>query len=319
MLSSISLSEKTWFRTGGIAQWYSEPCTVQEFQQVVYQAASDALPITMLGDGANVLVSDEGIAGVVIHPLISHVYHERVADHIMHVTVGAGLAFSDLIRYCLDHQLIGLEEFSGIPGTVGGSVFINIHYFQWLLSNFLVKAQVIDRTTGAVATVDNAWFNFGYNRSRLQEGTHYLAEATFTTILVTEEEAMYARGRSDEIIRHRRQRYPRERTCGSFFRNFTMEEIVQARCAKPVPYVAYYIEQLGVKGQLSVGGAILSHQHANMIITQPGAMSNDVVSLARIIQQLVYERYGLWPEPECRLLGFSCNPLIAPERATQIF
>ena len=111
------------------------------------------------------------------------------------------------------------------------------------------------------------------------------------------------------MIRHRAKRYPTSHTCGSFFRNFHEEEFSRAKTGKKLPFVAYYLDKLGVKGELSVGDAIVSHQHANMLINKGNASSADIINLARAMQELVYTTYGIMPQPECRLIGFTSNPL----------
>ena len=132
--TNISLKDKNWFKTGGNAAYYAEPSTVEEFQLSLAFAREFSLPIFVLGEGANILISDEGFEGLVIRPALKKItIIEQTATNAL-VHAGAGVRFDDLIEYCLNNNLIGLEDFSGIPGTVGGSVFINIHYFEFLLS-----------------------------------------------------------------------------------------------------------------------------------------------------------------------------------------
>jgi UDP-N-acetylenolpyruvoylglucosamine reductase len=142
-------------------------------------------------------------------------------------------------------------------------------------------------------------------------GEYYLLDATFKLKKIDAIEAAFARGRSVEIIRHRRQRYPYANTCGSFFRNFHTSEVPFEINGKQICYVAYYLDKIGVKGVLRVGGAVVSYQHANMIVTNPGATSDDVIQLVRSMQQLVFDHYGIVPQPECQLLGFKTNPLLS--------
>src|SRR5580692_2060869 len=118
---AVPLSDKNWFRTGGAAAYYAEPTTEEEFSHAVQYAYAHGLPIVLLGEGANVLIHDEGIAGLVIRPCLSDISVQEKDAHHVEVTAGAGLRFYTLIRWCLDHGYGGLEEFSGIPGTVGGS------------------------------------------------------------------------------------------------------------------------------------------------------------------------------------------------------
>ena len=304
---NIPLADKNWFKTGGNAKFYAEPTTAQEFSTAIEFAFKNQLEIFLLGEGANILISDEGFDGLVIRPQLKQISFDTEQNT---VTAGAGVSFPELINTSLRHNLSGLEEFSGIPGTVGGSVFINIHYYQFLLSDFLLNAQVIERTTGVVSTVDKAWFNFGYNDSKLHEKTHYLVDATFKLKPMTEVETAYAQGRQTEIIRHRNKRYPIERTCGSFFRNFFKEEYEQACNAAQVPYIAYYLDKIGVKGVLRSGKAVVSYLHANMIVTEPGATTSDVVKLITEMQQLVYKNFGILPQAECQLIGFKTYPLL---------
>jgi UDP-N-acetylmuramate dehydrogenase len=301
---NISLADKNWFRTGGPAAWYAEPRNAGQFAEALSYAAYNRLPMFVLGEGANILVSDSGFAGLVIRPQLQDIQFD--GDR---VTAGAGVSMERLINECLAHNLCGLEEFSGIPGTVGGSVYINIHYFQYLLSHFLVEARVIHAQTGVVQTVDAAWFAFGYDTSTLLAKEYFLVDATFKLASVDSLQAAFARGRSVEIIRHRRQRYPYANTCGSFFRNFHPEEISFETNGKKLCFVAYYLDSLGIKGSLAFGGAAVSHQHANMIVTKPGATSSDVVGLAKVMQKRVKDAYGIVPQPECQLVGFVDNLL----------
>ncbi len=308
LLPSVSLADKNWFKTGGDARFFAEPRTSEEFQEVLAYSISQDLKVCLIGEGANMLVADTGFDGLVIRPQLKTIKRFDVDEHYAHITAGAGVSFGDLISWCLEHNLIGLEEFSGIPGTVGGAVFINIHYFEYLLSQFIVGAEVIEKKTGKLLTVPNEWFNFGYNTSRLHDKEHYLVSATFKLTSVPTGTALHARGRSEEMIRHRAKRYPTSHTCGSFFRNFHEQEV--AHTPKKLIYVAYYLDKVGIKGELSVGDAIVSYQHANMIVNKGSATTQDIIDLARLMQQKVHAAFGIIPQPECRLIGFERYPLL---------
>ena len=307
--TSVPLADKNWFKTGGPAQFFAEPTSADEFTQALAFSREHNLPVTVLGAGANLLISDDGLPGLVIRPALSRITHTSSGGHVV-VTAGAGVHMHDLIEYCLDHHILGLEEFSGIPGTVGGSVFINLHYFQFLLSQFLESATVINAHTGECLTVENSWFNFGYNYSTLHTHDYYLVDATFKLKPCSELEAAYARGRRVEIIRHRASRYPQSGTCGSFFRNFYDTEVTLESLGKKLIFVAYYLDKVGVKGALSSGDAVVSYQHANMLVNRGKATSHDIISLARMMQEAVYNQFGIVPQPECRLLGFTEYPLL---------
>ena len=356
--AGISLKDKNWFATGGTARYFCEPTTAQEFQEALAFANTNRLPIFVLGQGANILISDDGFDGLVIRPQLKEMtiitassphastqpspeasagkqagplvsseversartgipfvssedqWSESRNVNIALIKAGAGITMHDLILYCLSNNIIGLEEFSGIPGTVGGSVYINLHYFQFLLAQFMVEATIIDRSTGQLQNVAPSWFNFGYDQSQLHDENHYLVDATFKLKKATDIETAYAQGRRIEIIRHRESRYPRKNTCGSFFRNFLDHEVSLMSNGKKMIYVAYYLDKIGVKGQLKVGDAIVSYQHANMIVNQGAATSTDIIMLARAMQEIVQKEFGILPQPECRLVGFKEYPLL---------
>lgn len=304
--TSIPLHDKNWFKTGGSARFFSEPQTAQEFIATLEFANTNCLPIFMLGQGANILISDQGFDGLVIRPQLQEI---KVHENNL-VKAGAGVTMHDLILFCLNNNLSGLEEFSGIPGTVGGSVYINLHYYDFLLEQFLVEATIINRLSGMQETVVPDWFKFGYDESKLQDEQYYLVDATFQLNKVSDIEAAYAKGRRAEIIRHREKRFPTKNTCGSFFRNFHDHEVTLMSNNKKMIFVAYYLDKIGVKGQLRVGDAIVSYQHANMIVNQGAATSTDIITLAATMQELVRKEFGIIPQPECRLIGFKEYPLL---------
>lgn len=304
---NIPLSDKNWFKTGGNAKFFCEPSSENQFIQALDFAKKNNLEIFVLGQGANILISDDGFDGLVIRPKITSISIQKQNDQIAYVKAGSGVVFHDLIEYCLNNNALNLEEFSGIPGTVGGSVYINLHYYDFLLEQFIVNAQIIHKETGTIITVDPNWFQFGYDASKLQEKEYYLLSATFRLKTATDLEIAKARGRREEIIRHRQRRFPYVGTCGSFFRNFLPHEVEKTE--KKLIYVAYYLDKLGVKGELCVGDAIVSHQHANMIVNRGAATSNDIIKLTQQMQAMVLEHFGIKPQAECQLIGFKNNPL----------
>ncbi len=301
----VPLAEKTWFKIGGPARYYCEPVTKDEFTQALIFADQHNLPIFVLGEGANILISDHGFDGLVIHPKATT---PVIQDNL--VTATAGTTMNDLIEYALNHELTGLEVFSNIPGSIGGATYINLHYFEYFLSDFLVAGTVIDKRTSQTMVVDKAWFNFGYDTSTLVDSNFYLLDATFALKLSTPEEVAYARGRRFEITRHRLSRYPKGFTCGSFFRNFHPHEVTLERDNRKMIYVAFYLDQIGVKGTEHVNNAWVSGMHANMLVNMGGSTAQDIVTLARRLQEKVKEQFDITPQPECIFVGFKEYPLL---------
>lgn len=308
--TNIPLADKNWFRTGGAAKFYCEPSNAHQFQEAITYATMHNLDVFILGQGANILISDDGFDGLVIRPILTEITTIAFDDNTTLVKADAGVTMPNLIDFCLNHNLLGLEEFSGIPGTVGGSVYINLHYFNFLLAHFLVSAEIINKKSGILETVDAQWFNFGYNDSQLHKKDYFLVNATFSLKKANHEETAFAQGRKAEIIRHRAHRYPQVRTCGSFFRNFLPHEVSLEVDHKKIIFVAYYLDKIGIKGTLRSGDAIVSPQHANMIINLANATSTDIITLAQQMQQLVLDKFNIVPQPECQLIGFKKYPLI---------
>ena len=119
---NVPLRDKNWFQTGGSARFFCEPLTSDEFQDALNFAHERKLDIFVLGHGANIVVSDEGFDGLVIHPKKGPVTFKETSDKHALVTAAAGVLMDELIDITHDRQLVGLEDFSHIPGSIGGSV-----------------------------------------------------------------------------------------------------------------------------------------------------------------------------------------------------
>ncbi len=309
---NVPLADKNWFKTGGPARYFCEPETASDFQHALGFAKSHDLNIFFLGQGANILVSDEGFDGLVIRPRSAPLVIKEIPGDTAHalVTAPAGLSMNDCIEKTLEANLTGIEVFSGIPGSLGGCAYINLHYFQHFFSDFLVSAQVIEKSTNALLEVGVDWFKYGYNKSTLMTGNYFVVSVTLKLQRASDTETAHAQGRRYEIIRHRASRYPASNTCGSFFRNFHEDEVTLVWNDKKMIYVAFYLDKIGVKGTTTVGGACVSWQHANMLVNKNNATSTDIVNLARTLQEKVKAEFGIMPHPECIFVGFKDYPLL---------
>lgn len=308
----ISLKNKNWFKTGGNSKYYCEPKTENDFIIAIEFANKNNLEIFMLGKGANILISDQGFNGLTIN-----LQNKNIQINKEEVTTGAGVEIQNLIDYCLENNLIGLEDFSNIPGTIGGATYINIHYFDKFLSDFLISAKVINKKTSKIINVNKDWFNFGYDHSTLQKKEWFLLSARFKLKKVNNLQTAYAKGRRDEIIRYRTRQYPTQNTSGSFFRNFHKNEVTLKVNNKKMIFIAYYLDKLGIKGNLKIGNAQVSYKHANMLITNNNATSDNVIKLAQKIQELTIKTYGVIPQAECQFVGFKDYPILMHKQYLQ--
>jgi len=260
---NVPLKDKNWFKTGGNAKFFCQTRNKKEFKEALEFSYKNKLETFVLGEGANILISDEGFDGLVINPKLNQIsildktnlpkkypLIESLNPNEELVLAETGTKMKDLINFCLDNNLTNLEEFSGIPGTIGGSIFINIHHFEFFLAPFLFAAQIINKKNLETSWVKPSWFEFGYDSSRLQKESHFLLSAIFKLKKAPPLQAAYAKGRRDEMIRQRNKKYPTSNTCGSFFRNFYKNEITHKIGNKKITYAAYYLDKIGIKGVL---------------------------------------------------------------------
>jgi UDP-N-acetylmuramate dehydrogenase len=307
---NIPLSDKNWFQTGSTAEYYSEPENTEEIIQSIRFAKKNNLQITILGSGANILISDSGLNGLAVKPSGKSIKIIGVnnKDNAF-VEIDSGVFLDNAINWCLDNNIIGLEEFSGIPANIGGAVYQNIHYFQFKLHQFIESIELIDLSENKPVSINSMWLQIKENQDKIENGIFCIASATFKLTKCSDFEREYAKGRSKEITRHRLQRYPYKGTCGSFFKNLNEKNIAFTINGKKVINAAYYLEQVGSKN-IKHGNAYVSYKHSNMIVNNGGCKSSDIVKVAKKMQELVMKKFGLLLEPECRLLGFNKYPLL---------
>lgn len=294
---NVTLKLYTTFRIGGPAQFFCEPVNSDEVIEALSFAKENSISAFILGLGANILVSDNGFQGLVIRQR-----NETISAKDNLITAEAGATIENLINIALAENLTGTEDFSGIPSSVGAALYINIHYFDAFIANFVRSALVLNRETLKIQEVDPSWFNFNYDSSRLKtDKDHILLEAHFELKKVDDYTKHEAIGKSKEIIRTRKYKYPSEPSVGSIFQNLNLEE--QKHYGLPTRSVAYLIDVCGLKGT-RVGDALLSHRHANMIVNIGNARAEHVLELAQIIKGKVKERFGVDLKFEVQLVGF---------------
>jgi len=297
ILENVSLKPYTNFKIGGSARFFCEPKNTEEIIDSFKFAKEKNLPAFILGNGANILVSDDGFPGLVIRQK-----NEKIFVDGNTINAGSGTTIERLISTALEHNLVGLEDFSEIPSTVGGALYINLHYFGVFIGPLVKSALVLSKDTLKTEEVDQSWFRFGYDDSKLKSDKDYmLLEATFQLEKVDDYKKYEAIGKSKEIIRTRQHKYPSEPSVGSIFQNLNREK--QHQHNLPTRSVAYLIDVCGLKGT-RVGDALLSPKHANMIVNVGEAKAADVLKLAEIIKQTVKERFEIDLKFEMELVGF---------------
>jgi len=294
---NISLKPYTTFKIGGPARFFCKPQNSDEVIEALSFAQANNLAVLVIGLGANILFSDSGFDGLVIRQSSEEI---SLKDNI--VKARSGVTLENLINVALANNLLGLEDFSGIPSTVGGALYINLHYYNSFIGPTVRAAIVLDKDTNMIEKVDQDWFGFSYDESRLKiERKHILLEADFELQRVNDYEKYEAIGKSKEIIRTRQYKYPSEPSVGSIFQNLNLDE--QKQYGLPTRSVAYLIDVCGLKGK-RVGEALLSHRHSNIIVNTGDARAADVLELAELIRYNVKDKFGIDLRFEIQLIGF---------------
>ena len=284
--SQASLASFTSFRVGGPAEWYVAPQRLEDLQASFEWGHSQGLPLTVLGAGSNLLISDRGLPGLVV--CTRHLRHTQFDEETGRVTAGAGEPLARLAWQAAERGWEGLEWAVGIPGTVGGAVVMNAGAHKSCTADILVNVQTLS-PTGVMEELTPQDLGFQYRTSSLQGGDRLVVEATFE--LKPGALPLQVRAATSQHLEQRRRSQPYHLpSCGSVFRNPD---------TRPA---AWLIEQLGLKGY-TIGGAQVAERHANFILNCGGAQASDIFQIIRHIQQQVEQHWSLWLEPEVKILG----------------
>jgi UDP-N-acetylmuramate dehydrogenase len=278
-----TLARHTSFRIGGPADVLVQPATVAELAAVVRAAAAGGVPLTVLGAGSNLLVGDGGIRGVVVKLGAGF---RRVVWTATGVTAGAALQVGKLARAAAARGLGGLEFAEGIPGTVGGALFMNAGAYGGEMGPVVTAVEGVT-ADGGIETLDGAQLVFRYRRVALPPGFLVTGVSFALTPAAPEVLASRLGALRDRRMGSQPQGFA---NAGSIFKN------------PPGDHAGRLIEAAGLKGY-RVGGAHISERHANFIVNDGGARASDVQALMAEAQRAVWEWSGVWLEPEIRLVG----------------
>jgi UDP-N-acetylmuramate dehydrogenase len=280
------LASLTSFRVGGPAEWYVAPRSLEDLQASFEWALSQGLPLTLLGAGSNLLVSDRGLPGLVI--CTRHLRRSQFDPETGRAIAGAGEPIARLAWQAAELGWQGMEWAVGIPGTVGGAVVMNAGAHKSCTADVLVSTQTLS-PTGKLEMLSPQDLGFSYRTSNLQGGDRLVTQATFQLKPGADPKQVLA-----ETSRHLEQRRKSQPyhlpSCGSVFRNPDTHP------------AAWLIEQIGLKGY-QVGKAQVAERHANFILNCGGAKASDIFQIIRHIQQQVEQHWSLCLEPEVRILG----------------
>ncbi|MBD8086429.1 UDP-N-acetylmuramate dehydrogenase [Limosilactobacillus sp. c11Ua_112_M] len=277
------LSKYTFTHTGGKADWLAFPENVEQVQQLVKFVKKNDIPLTVIGNASNLIVRDGGIAGLVL--IVTGMNQIKVEGN--NVVAQAGATYIKTTQVARDHSLTGLEFAAGIPGSIGGAVFMNAGAYGGE-TKFAVKSATIMLPTGEIQELTNEELDFGYRHSSVQDNHGIVLEATFELKPGDKEEIT---AQMDELNARRAAKQPLELpSCGSVFK-------------RPTGYFAgKLIHDAGLQGYTS-GGAQVSKKHAGFIVNIDNGTATDYLNVIHHVQEVVKNKFGVSLETEVRIIG----------------
>jgi len=287
------MSKYTAARLGGAADWvYIARTSAEELAHVVTTAWREGIPTRILGGGANVLISDQGVRGlVVINRLSDITFDDKDDDKNERVTISGGASLTVTAHKLQLRGLSGFEWAVSVPGTIGGAVVNNAGAHGQDMAAAVTRVRVIDAERGAYA-LSLPDMGYGYRTSALKHRTDRRFLVTAAEMRFKPDDPDAIKARMDENIAYRKRTQPPGASLGSIFKN------------PPGDYAGRLIESCGLKG-VRVGGAQVSPVHANFFINLEGdqASASDYYALIRRVQKTVFDQTGISLETEIEWVG----------------
>lgn len=283
LLIQEPMSKHTSFRIGGPADYFAEPQKLEELKALLRQAKALDLPITIIGNGTNLLVLDGGIRGLVVKLDFKAMQVE--GDRLL---VGSGVPLILVAKKAAELGLTGMEFAGGIPGCLGGAVYMNAGAYDGEMAKVVEAVTTLDPETGLVHTLSAENLDFSYRHCSLQATRQLILEVV---LKLEKGDKTEIQAKMDKFNAARVEKQPLNYpSAGSTFK-------------RPEGYfAAALIDQNGLKG-LTVGGAQVSTKHAGFVINLGGATAKDVLELISKIQQIVLENNQVQLETEVLILG----------------
>lgn len=276
------MSKHTSFKIGGPAEIFIKVNEIKDLQAILKISKENNAPITVIGNGSNVLVSDEGIKGIVVKIELEKLEIEE--DVILKVGSGVKLAF--LAQKCLKEKLEGVEFASGIPGTIGGAIRMNAGAHGSEMKDIVKKITCMTRD-GKIQVISNEEAKFEYRNSIFSQNDYIILEAEIQLRKGNPEEI---KSKMDEYAKYRKEKQPIEYpSAGSTFKRGN--DFITAKL----------IDECGLKGY-QIGGAQVSEKHAGFIINKGSATAEDVKQLMKYVEEQVYNKFGKKIETEIEII-----------------
>lgn len=305
----VPLAQFTTYKIGGTADLFMVVRNAQELAEVAIEARTSGLPVHILGGGSNVLIGDGGIRGLVIKNISTGVRMAGMRGSMksgrinrsVSVEADSGLTMNSLVRYTLEASLSGLEMHLGLPGTVGGALYMNSKWTHPVgYVGDVVTGATILTPENHLRTVSNGYFRFGYDQSILQSSGDIVLSVSFGLIPADSQSLWDVANAS---VEYRQATQPKGvSTAGCTFRNISALDARTVGTPNHITSAGFLVDSVGLKGY-RIGQAMISEHHANFIINLGGATASDVVQLIELARQKVFDRYHIRLQEEIVRIG----------------
>lgn len=298
------LSQHTYFKIGGPAEILITIKSVNELKNVAQFCQDQQIPVTLLGGGSNVIVTDQGVAGVVMHLATTQVKVIKTnPDHSAVIYADAGLKMAIFVRQTIDLGYQGLEYLLGVPGTLGGAIYNNAHYLQQLLDQYLIRVLIFDEQQ-QLTWLDKSACDFGYDSSRFHRTKEIIIGAEF---LLQPGDKQASLAKIKEATEYRANTQPLgEPSSGCTFRNPPntpeLTKLFPQFSGQPFISAGFLIDQAGLKGT-RVGDMEVSQKHAAFFINKGHGTADQVFTLIEKVKQVVFAKFGVKLQAEIFVIG----------------
>lgn len=305
----VLLGPMTTFKVGGPADLYFEARTAEQLETAVTQARRLEVPLFMLGGGTNILIADAGIRGLVIRNLTTNVAIRGMKGEqrgtqksgTVYVEADSGVFINKLVRFTVEEGLAGLEMQLGLPGSVGGAIFMNSKWThpEGYVGDCVYQAKLVT-ASGEVVVKPKSYFRFAYDSSTIQTTGDVVISVVFALTTDSKERLWQV---ANESIAYRRLTQPQGVfSAGCTFRNLSPAQALSLATPNNTTSAGFLVDHAGLKGY-RVGGAEISSVHANFIVNRDKATAADVVELIETSKQKVFEQFGVRLEEEIIRVG----------------
>jgi len=277
------LKNYTYTHTGGNADFYITVYTHEDAKNTLIFCKENDIPVTILGNGSNLIIRDGGIRGVVLNTLeLKEITREGNT-----VYAGSGARIIDVSRFARDHSLSGLEFACGIPGSVGGAVYMNAGAYGGEIKDVLVEIIAVT-PEGEIITVGKDDLHLGYRKSVVQENDYLVLQAIFE---LEESDQADIQSVMDELTHLRESKQPLELpSCGSVFQR------------PPGHFAGKLIQDSNLQGH-RIGGVEVSKKHAGFMVNVDNGTGSDYEALIAHVQDVVFDKFNVKLEREVRIIG----------------